>query len=388
MKIIVVQKDFYLGGIAKACTNFVNILSGFGIDVSLVTFDPLHDIQKELKKTVKVIKANQSLDAFAVCYGDSKKNGIKFRIKWILLRLWSKFFSNKLPLKLALKKQVMLDGDYDIAIAFSPSTCSKSFSVGSSEFVLKKIKAKKKFVFVHNDFKIAGLNTDFVIDGLSKFDKILCVSKSCAENMRNAVPKLKKQIDYLYNFANVSQIKDKSQEFKVLYPKTFNIVSVSRLSEEKGHIRSLKIFNELHSKFPNFVWHIIGDGATRVELEKYVSENRMNDFVKLYGAKANPYPYIKNADLFYLGSYHEAAPMVYAEAMILGCPVLTTKTCSAEELVGEKGFVCENSEDGIVNMFEKVLSNPKLIDEKKQQLKDYKYDNDSIVLKLLKMKKE
>ena len=35
--------------------------------------------------------------------------------------------------------------------------------------------------------------------------------------------------------------------------------------------------------------------------------------------------------------------MVYKEAEVLGVPVLTTNTTSATELVGEKGFVCDNT---------------------------------------------
>ena len=126
----------------------------------------------------------------------------------------------------------------------------------------------------------------------------------------------------------------------------------------------------------------MGDGVERENIEKHISELKLENNVKLYGNIHNPYPYIKEADLFYLGSYHEAAPMVYAESMILGVPVLTTKTCSADELVGDNGFVCENSEEGIFKGFKEILSNKKLIEEKRKKLKDYRYDNDAIASKL------
>ena len=105
----------------------------------------------------------------------------------------------------------------------------------------------------------------------------------------------------------------------------------------------------------------------------------MQEYIHLYGNQDNPYPYIKAANLFYLGSFHEAAPMVYAEAMTLGVPVLTTNTCSAEELVGEKGFVCENDENGIYKEFESVFECPQKLNEKKDEIKNYKVNNEKII---------
>ena len=238
IKIVVVQKDFYIGGIPSSCINFLNILSESMIfKVTLITFTKIDKIKLGISDKIDIIYTNKSLEVFALTYNQCKSKNFPFRLKWIMVRLWSKYISNNLPLKIALKKQKPLEEEFDIAISFAPSSSSKTFSVGSSELVLNKIRAKTKCVLYHNDFTMSGLNTGFVVDGLSRFDKILCVSKSCAEIMRNALPQLKDKIDHLYNFANVSQIKDKSQEFKVVYPKSFNIVSVSRLSEEKGHIR-------------------------------------------------------------------------------------------------------------------------------------------------------
>ena len=382
MKIAVVQKDFYIGGISSSCINFLNSVSKEqDIDLTLFTFDKINE--DILSSNVNIVYANKSLTPFAVSYADSKKRGIFFRLKWLFLRLWSKVFTNRLPLKFALKRQKEIKEQFDVAISFAPSTSNKTFSVGSSEFVLQKVNAKKKFILFHSDFQSSGLNTEFVVDGLSKFDKILCVSKSCAEKMKQALPQLQEKIDYLYNFSDSQTIIEKAKEYTVDYSKdVFNIVSVSRISEEKGHLRTLNVLKNLHNINTNFVWHIVGDGKIKEDLETFVKTNDMDGYVKFYGNKSNPYPYIKNADLFFLGSYHEAAPMVYAEAMTLGVPVLTTKTCSAEELVGNLGFVCENSKSGILEELKHILENRNLVVEKQKQLENYNYPNKQIVDKI------
>ena len=62
-------------------------------------------------------------------------------------------------------------------------------------------------------------------------------------------------------------------------------------------------------------------------------------------------------------SYHEAAPMVYAEAHCLGVPILTTKTLSAVEMVEneEIGIVCDNNDISIRDALESVLLDPSIL---------------------------
>ena len=99
----------------------------------------------------------------------------------------------------------------------------------------------------------------------------------------------------------------------------------------------------------------------------------MTSYVKLLGNKTNPYPYMKKANLFVLPSYHESYGLVLVESMIVGVPVLSTATCAAEEIVGDLGFVCENSEEGIYSTLKSLLQNTNEIELKKQKLRNYDY---------------
>ena len=46
--------------------------------------------------------------------------------------------------------------------------------------------------------------------------------------------------------------------------------------------------------------------------------------VQLLGFKENPYPYIKEADLFVCASIHESYCLVVAESLVVGTPVVST----------------------------------------------------------------
>lgn len=372
------------GGVAKALINLLKYTEKFKeeYEVDLFLFKKTGAYLEDIPQHVNILDENELMSMFAVSLKESKQYGKLFFIKRFITAIWTKLFSNKLPLKIA-SKNVNLNKSYDLAVAFSHTKNSHVMLCGCPEFILYGVNAKRKCMLIHGDVIAEKILNNHNIKVYKKLDKLLSVSKSCSNQLKRICPKLRDKSDYLYNIQLTDEIINKSKEHEINFDKSkFNIISVSRLSEEKAHIRSLKVMKRLKDEGFDFNWHILGDGAERENIEKCIKENKLEDCVKLYGNQSNPYPYIKSADLFYLGSYHEAAPMVYAESMTLGVPVITTETCSAKELVGEKGFVCENSEEGIYNSLKDILTNKKTLEEKRKSLKDYSYDNDAIIKKL------
>lgn len=74
----------------------------------------------------------------------------------------------------------------------------------------------------------------------------------------------------------------------------------------------------------DFELWILGDGEQRTNLNRYIKDNRLGCYVKLWGFKSNPYKYLKVCDYFISSSRSEGFSLVIAEAMILGLPVLST----------------------------------------------------------------
>ena len=61
----------------------------------------------------------------------------------------------------------------------------------------------------------------------------------------------------------------------------------------------------------------MGRGILKNKLEKYSKLNNLQNKVKFINFKKNPYPYIKQADLFILTSKYEGLPNVLLEAITL-----------------------------------------------------------------------
>lgn len=366
-KINIIHYKMVVGGIESSLISLVNCLNKTH-DVKVYTIFPgewddrincSHEsLLRESEEKIFNLKINK------------KKTNLKEFFK--MFNMGIRYLSGNLAKKLSSKIRKA-----ELNICFLPSRICID--------VTRNLKGNT-FCFIHGDVRAVGFSK-WKLKRFKKFDKIIAVSESCKNQIAASYPQLKNKLDFIYNTQDNDTIIKKSKEKEIEFDKSkLNIISVSRLSEEKAYIRSLKVMKRLKDEGFDFNWHILGDGTERENIEKCIKENNLENCVKLYGNQSNPYPYIKSADLLYLGSYHESYGLVLIESMLLGRPILTTKTISAEEVVDKKyGWICDNDENGIYQGLKEILSNPKLVEEKRKNLKDFSYDNDAIIEKLIKL---
>lgn len=95
------------------------------------------------------------------------------------------------------------------------------------------------------------------------------------------------------------------------------ILSVGRLSEEKGH----DIFLNALVGFDLCNWEvvIVGDGIKRSAYETFVQDNNLVGKVHFVGKKENVIDYYNNSKIFVLPSRFEGFPNALTEAMSRGC---------------------------------------------------------------------
>ncbi len=95
--------------------------------------------------------------------------------------------------------------------------------------------------------------------------------------------------------------------------------------------------------YQNYTILVLGKGDQRQELEEFVKERNLSDYIKWigfvdYGLLGN---YFQEADVFVFPTLEDVWGMVLPEAMVFGKPVLCSKWAAACELVveGENGFI-------------------------------------------------
>lgn len=102
------------------------------------------------------------------------------------------------------------------------------------------------------------------------------------------------------------------------------MVAVGRLIPQKDFMALLRSFALLPQKSPVRLI-IVGEGPERPVLEKFAADLGIAKRVALVGYDANPWRWMKQADLFVLSSQWEGHPNVLLEAMVLGKPVVVTR---------------------------------------------------------------
>lgn len=98
------------------------------------------------------------------------------------------------------------------------------------------------------------------------------------------------------------------------------LLSLGRLVEDKQVAIAIKIYSKLACCYPDWVFHIYGDGPERSCLENLILSLNLQDFVFLKGATTEPLEVMAGADAFIMTSKYEGFPNALLEAMSSGLP--------------------------------------------------------------------
>ncbi len=360
-RILFVMSNLRTGGITTSLLNLLDEISrDKELDIDILLFDAT--LKNKLPKQVNVLPENKFLKILAVPQQEIERESKLMGIFRLLCGGLAKFIGDWIPYNLLFSMQKKI-GTYDYAISCTQSAHHHSLYGGCNEFVLKKVVAKEKITFLHCDYINYKINTKHSRRIYQKFHKIAAVSESVKNVFLSAEPHLKNKVFVVHNCHNFDKIKLQANDNPVIYHNDcVHFLTVARLAEEKGHMRLLNVLLKLKREGYKFCWHNVGGADERVEREflHVVCQYGLEDYVKLYHDQENPYRFFQHADALIVPSYHEAAPMVFTEAMYLGLPVISTNTTSAKEFIieNETGMVAANNEDGLYFTLKKILDNP------------------------------
>lgn len=120
-------------------------------------------------------------------------------------------------------------------------------------------------------------------------------------------------------------------------------VIVGALQEGKRQEEAILAIGELVHAGIDAELLIVGDGNPKYRdyLQKLVSENELDRYVKFIGYVENPFPFVKSADVVLMCSRNEAFGRVTVEAMKIGKPVIGARSGGTIELIrdGFNGFL-------------------------------------------------
>lgn len=160
-------------------------------------------------------------------------------------------------------------------------------------------------------------------------DLTVSCSEEIADDLVEHYGLSRKKSKVIYNGLDIPRIrKMASEEFsgseeRSLYGRKL-IVSVGRMTQQKGQWHLLKAVRKLRENGLPVLLLILGDGELRPALEEGVMTLGLSDNVCMPGFVENPYKYMARADLVVMPSVFEGFSNVILEALACGAPVIST----------------------------------------------------------------
>ncbi len=216
-----------------------------------------------------------------------------------------------------------------------------------------------------------------IIPAFNTFDKIVGVGKTVSDSFVQMYG-LAEKVVTCHNTNDVPAIiRLSSENMTIPGWKDFNdclkLVTVGRLGPEKGFDRLLNCCAKLCDEGYHFKLLIIGQGSEDAKLKELQQHLNLEDTIIFGGYQSNPFPYVKNADLFVVSSRHEGLNTAMSESLILGTPVISTLVSGATEVLGENseyGLVVDNDDEALYEGLKKLLSSHELLAHYRMKAKE------------------
>lgn len=358
-KIAIFTNKFVAGGLEKSLLELIDIIDPNQYEITVFLPNKDGEWTHLLEKKARVVVLEQEDFKFLV-----KKHLKNFDLinllKTLILRTKAIISSKNNyyeGLKYRTKSMTKHPEQFDVAIAY------QALDVNSVVNCLHRINSYKKVLWVHQSFTI--FNPVFN-NWYSDFDKVFCVSGHLKEEIQTMFPKLSFKTDVFYNITNPELIKKMADKYPLELRTIENqvvLVTVGRISKEKGQAVIPQVANLLLKKGYRFIWYLVGEGPLEKELKEKIEQYSVSDNVVLCGRKDNPYPYIKNCDIYVQTSKTEGWCLTVSEAKILNKPIVTTDAGVMSEQIetGVNGIITQNdSAKEICNAIESLIINPDL----------------------------
>lgn len=361
-KVLFVIHGLDCGGAEKSIISLLTVLPADKYDINLIVGNPNGLFMERIPKNVNLIEDCYLLENFATSLGLRRKRVASFldfclQMKWQIQRRFDKdrkkLSYSELKWKIWGHFLPKLKGKYDLAISYMNGF--------PNYYVIEKVDAPKKVLWVHNEFEKLGYNAAFQRGFFEKADRVVTISESCADNIAKFYPDMKEKIMVLENISSgeiIRSMADEKEDDDYFSYQGKKILSIGRLMQQKNFELAIDSAAKIKEAGYDFRWYILGEGELRESLTARISALGLEENVILAGIRSNPYPYIKDCDVFAQTSLFEGKSIALDEAKILQKPIVITNYATGTNSItdGFNGLIVkmdpESVSKGIISVFE------------------------------------
>lgn len=380
-----------IGGAEISLIGLLNAIDTEQYDVDLFLYSHRGELLKQVPDTVHLLPEIKKYDVIEKPIKEAIQKGFS---DIALARLWAKYQFARYAKKNHLKEgsailQYVFDAvtpllpdinpntEYDLAISF----------LTPHNIVLNKVKAKKKLAWIHTDYTKISVNVEKEIKVWSQFDHIVSISEDVTRSFLSVFPTLVGKIIEIANILSPRTVREKALVSNLGVPiqiRGINLLSVGRFSLQKNFDNVPDICRRILQEGCEVYWYIVGYGGDEQLIKEKIKEAGMEEHVILLGKQENPYPFIKECDIYIQPSRFEGNAVTVREAQILYKPVIVTNYPTAHSQIkqGVDGIIVPQDNAGCAHEIAQFIKNKELQQKIVGYLKEHDYGNEKEVQKL------
>ncbi|HDX9650756.1 MULTISPECIES: glycosyltransferase [Bacillus] len=352
-----------IGGTEKALLNMVAEIPKEKYEVTILMLEKKGDFLNFIPKGVRIeyVKGYEEMQYIlnkptrVVIADFIKQRKIVKALQLAVLYVISKIMKERSVIfKYCLQNYEDAYKNYDIAIAYAGPMDFISY------FVANKVEARRKIQWIHFDIEKIFFNKHFVNKVYKKFQHVFVVSDVGKMKLTQTVPELINKAETFLNIISPEMICKMANE-GIGFADDFEgvrILTVGRLSIEKGQDLTISVLARLKEAGFNVRWYCIGDGKERGMYEKLVKNYDVQGDYIFLGAVSNPYPFMKQCDLYVQPSRYEGYCITLAEARCFNNPIISTDFTGASEQIihNHNGLIVQFDEQQMYDSIVQILS--------------------------------
>lgn len=391
-KLLFIMPSLSAGGGEKSLINLLSVIDYEHYEVDLFLFQHEGLFMEYIPKEVRLLPLPTSYQEFSQSIFHAmisyllrgKPKSAYDRVKYSLINRRNRHpsINEQLSWRYVSSYFPYISQNYDAAIGFLEKT--------SNYFCVDKVHAKRKIGWIHNDYDKLGMDPMYDIKYFKRLDHIVTVSEECENVLVQRFPCQKEKISLMYNIVSPTMIQHMAEDLleeDEQESEVTQLLTIGRLHEQKGYEIAIQACYLLVQEGYNVRWKVIGEGEERSKLNALIESYGLQNHFQLIGLRKNPYPYIRQADIYVQTSKYEGKSIAIDEAKILNKPIVVTNFSTAKDQIenGVDGFIVEMNAIAIADGIKKLINDETLKDTFRYNLSQQCLGTEEEIMKLYEM---
>jgi glycosyltransferase involved in cell wall biosynthesis len=253
-------------------------------------------------------------------------------------------------------------------------------------YMIDKLKGRKKATFFHSDYAKWPYYYRTDKKYYHQVDYIFSISETCVNSLKSFFPNEVSKINLMENITSPAYIRHLAEETIHDFTGDLKLLSIGHICKIKGTDLAIKAAAILKDRNVKFKWYFIG--SIDEDYSQLMNSLSLTDNEMIFlGLRNNPYPYLKQADIYVHPSRFEGKSVALDEAKILCRPIVVTNFSTVHDQFENRvnASICDMDPTSVANSIYELIVDKNLRMAYTKYLENNILDNSNEVNKLYKL---